>query len=175
VCLLILGAGDAQWKYTTGLIDGIPLGPDSDYFRVMYGGFLAFLDSPVFGIGVGNYRALCDSLLQGLDGFRCDNHPHNYYIQMLAETGVIGFLAGVMMIAAMVWTAFSNGRRNVGHVVATTAFVVPFGLFFPIQSTADFFGQWNNIFMWSAVALSMAAAHLDFGSGLAIIKPNTRL
>ena len=94
---------------------------------------------------------------------------------MLAETGVVGFLAGVMMIAAMVWTAFSNGRRNVGHVVATTAFVVPFGLFFPIQSTADFFGQWNNIFMWSAVALSMAAAHLDFGSGLAIIKPNTRL
>ena len=174
LCLLILGAGDAQWKYTTGLIDDIPLGPDSDYFRVMYGGFLAFLDSPVFGIGVGNYRALCDSLLQGLDGFRCDNHPHNYYIQMLAETGVVGFLAGVMMIAAMVWTAFSNGRRNVGHVVATTAFVVPFGLFFPIQSTADFFGQWNNIFMWSAVALSMAAAHLDFASGSAMITPDTR-
>jgi len=31
-------------------------------------------------------------------------------------------------------------------------------LFFPIQSTGDFFGQWNNIFMWSAIALALAAA-----------------
>jgi len=23
---------------------------------------------------------------------------------------------------------------------------------------ADFFGQWNNIFMWSAIALALAAA-----------------
>jgi hypothetical protein len=37
---------------------------------------------------------------------------------------------------------------------------VPLGLFFPLQSTADFFGQWNNIFLWSAVALSMAAINL---------------
>jgi hypothetical protein len=36
--------------------------------------------------------------------------------------------------------------------------VIPFGLFFPIQSTGDFFGQWNNIFMWSAIALALAAA-----------------
>jgi hypothetical protein len=38
------------------------------------------------------------------------------------------------------------------------AFVIPFGLFFPIRSTDDFFGQWNNIFMCSAIALALAAA-----------------
>jgi len=37
---------------------------------------------------------------------------------------------------------------------------VPLGFFFPIQSTADFFGQWNNIFMWSALSLALAAGNL---------------
>ena len=50
-----------------------------------------------------------------------------------------------------------KGREN---VITATAFVIPFGLFFPIQSTADFFGQWNNIFMWSAVALALSARNL---------------
>ena len=28
----------------------------------------------------------------------------------------------------------------------------------PTGARADFFGQWNNIFMWSAIALALAAA-----------------
>ena len=53
----------------------------------------------------------------------------------------------------------SKIERNV-NAFALTAFVVPLGLFFPIQSTSDFFGQWNNIFMWSAIALVMSAGNL---------------
>jgi len=95
-----------------------------------------------------------------VSAFRCDNHPHNYYIQMLAETGILGFITGVFMICTIIWTLFRAGRANNQNVTAATAFIVPLGLFFPIQSTADFFGQWNNIFMWSAVALSMASVNL---------------
>jgi hypothetical protein len=50
-----------------------------------------------------------------------------------------------------------RGRAN---VLAATAFIVPLGLFFPIQTPADFFGQWNNIFMWSAIALALATRNL---------------
>ena len=97
--------------------------------------------------------------------FRCDNHPHNFYIQMLAETGILGFAAGLFMISALVITLFRAGRANNQNVAAATAYIVPLGLFFPVQSTADFFGQWNNIFLWSAVALSMAAVNLQAEPG----------
>ena len=63
-----------------------------------------------------------------------------------------------LLVRGCPWAAFAGWRQNRANVVAATAFVVPFGLFFPIQSTADFFGQWNNIFMWSAIALALAAA-----------------
>ena len=67
---------------------------------------MAFLDAPLLGIGTANYRDLCADILAVGSAFRCDNHPHNFYIQMLAETGILGFVAGVFMISAMVIIAF---------------------------------------------------------------------
>ena len=84
--------------------------------------------------------------------------PHNFNSQLLTETGVINLVTGSLMIASIIWAASAGWRKSRDNVVAATAFVVPFGLFFPIQSTGDFFGQWNNIFMWSSIALALAAA-----------------
>ena len=147
-------------RFTTAIVNDLPTGSGSDYYRVMGGGVMAFLEAPLLGIGTANYRDLCADILPGESAFRCDNHPHNYYIQMLAETGVLGFITGVFMICTIIWTLFRAGRANNQNVAAATAFIVPLGLFFPLQSTADFFGQWNNIFMWSAVAISMASVNL---------------
>jgi len=152
--------GGLEGRFTTAIANDLPTGADSDYFRVMGGGVMAFLEAPLLGIGTANYRDLCADILPGGSAFRCDNHPHNYYIQMLAETGILGFATGVFMICTIIWTLFRAGRANRQNIVAATAFIVPLGLFFPLQSTADFFGQWNNIFMWSAVALSMASVNL---------------
>ena len=165
VLSVFVSQGSMEGRFTTAILHDLPTGSSSDYYRVMGGGVMAFLDSPLLGIGTANYRDLCADMLAEGSAFRCDNHPHNFYIQMLAETGILGFAAGLFMISAMVITLFRAGRANDQNVVAATAYIVPLGLFFPLQSTADFFGQWNNIFLWSAVALSMAAAHLDFGTG----------
>ena len=149
-----------ETRFVDAVLNDIPTGPHSDYYRVMGGGLMAFQEAPIFGIGTANYRDLCAGIMVGLDDFRCDNHPHNFYIQFLAETGLVGFFAGIAMIGGIIWATFKAGLKNRDDVVAATAFVIPLGLFFPIASTADFFGQWNNIFMWSALALSLAATNL---------------
>ena len=157
---VLVSQGSMEGRFTTAILYDLPIGVDSDYYRVMGGGVMAFLDSPVLGIGTANYRFLCPDMLAELSVFRCDNHPHNFYIQMLAETGILGFAAGLFMISALVITLFRVGRANSQNVAVATAYIVPLGLFFPLQSTADFFGQWNNIFLWSAVALSMTVVNL---------------
>ena len=83
-----------EGRFTTAILHDLPIGVDSDYYRVMGGGVMAFLDSPLLGIGTANYRDLCPDILAEGSAFRCDNHPHNFYIQMLAETGILGFAAG---------------------------------------------------------------------------------
>ena len=158
VAAVFVAMPNVQDRFTEAVVNSLPTGSHSDYYRVMGGGLSVFETAPVLGIGPATHRELCPSILDETPEFRCDNHPHNYYIQLLTETGVIGLIAGSVMIISIIWAAFAGWRHNRANVVAATAFVIPFGLFFPIQSTGDFFGQWNNIFMWSAIALALAAA-----------------
>jgi O-antigen ligase len=119
----------------------------------------------MFGIGTGNYRLVAyEGALDGLKNVRPDVHPHNFYIQLLLETGVIGFLLGVLFLWSIIWKCFQQSLINRNNVVAATAWIIPFGLFWPIATTADFFGQWNNIFMWSATALSLSTAATSIGA-----------
>ena len=149
---------NVQDRFTNAVVNSLPTGSHSDYYRVMGAGLSVFETAPVLGIGPATHRELCPSILGETLEFRCDNHPHNYYIQFLTEIGIIGLITGSVMIISIIWAAFAGWRQNRANVVAATAFVIPFGLFFPVQSTGDFFGQWNNIFMWSAIALALAAA-----------------
>ncbi|MDC0492734.1 O-antigen ligase family protein [Alphaproteobacteria bacterium] len=157
VAAVFVAMPNVQDRFTITVVNSLPTGPHSDYYRVMGAGLSIVETAPVLGIGPATHRELCPSIL-GKSEFRCDNHPHNFYIQLLTETGVFGLVTGSLMIVSIIWAAFVGWRKNRDNVVAATAFVVPVGLFFPIQSTGDFFGQWNNIFMWSAIALALAAA-----------------
>ena len=54
---------------------------------------------------------------------------------------------------ALVWFRFPL-------FAVATAWVIPFVLFWPIATSTDFFDQWNNIFMWSTVAVTLASRNL---------------
>lgn len=51
-----------------------------------------FLDKPIFGHGPNSFRTKCNNPLYAQGSTPCNTHPHNFYIQLLAETGIIGFL-----------------------------------------------------------------------------------
>ena len=51
-----------------------------------------FLDNPIFGVGPKLFRIFCDDQKYNIDRDTCSTHPHNTYIQILAETGIIGFM-----------------------------------------------------------------------------------
>ena len=38
------------------------------------------------------FRVLCSKEEYKVNEFSCSTHPHNYYLQMLSENGIIGFL-----------------------------------------------------------------------------------
>ena len=151
---------DTGKRFTQQFINEMPVDEGSPYYRVMYGAMVVYEEAPILGIGTANYRILCPELTQHVPEVDCNTHPHNYYLQMLGETGIIGLISGSIMIISIIWFCFQTGMRRRANALAATAFVVPLGLFFPIQTTADFFGQWNNIFMWSAIGLALATRNL---------------
>ena len=147
-------------RYIDAFATQIPIHAESPYYKVMATGVLAFEHSPVLGVGPGNLRKLCPDLAGNSSKYACNTHPHNFYIQMAGEAGAIGLFAGVIFLGSIVWACVAPALRNRKNVVVATMWIVPFGLLWPIASTADFFGQWNNIFMWSAIAVALAGSRI---------------
>jgi O-antigen ligase len=56
-----------------------------------------FLDKPILGHGPKMFRVKCSNPEYAVGEYPCDIHPHNFYFQLLAEIGIIGFsfLAGI--------------------------------------------------------------------------------
>jgi O-antigen ligase len=51
-----------------------------------------FKDQPILGHGPKMFRVKCKDERYVSGNYPCSTHPHNFYIQLLAETGIIGFL-----------------------------------------------------------------------------------
>ena len=51
-----------------------------------------YLENKFLGVGVRNFRNLCSDKKYEISELSCSSHPHNTYIQILSETGIIGFL-----------------------------------------------------------------------------------
>lgn len=157
---VFLVAPNIGYRFIDKFIYQLPTHQESPYYKVMNGGLESFEQAPVFGIGTGNYRILCPDIMEEKAHGACHPHPHNYYIQILAETGIVGFLFGCLMIGSILWRAAKISLKGREKVIASIAFIVPLAFFFPLQSTADFFGQWNNIFMWSSIGFVLASGNL---------------
>ena len=147
-------------RFVDHFVQQLPTHGDSPYFRAMAPGWLAFKESTILGVGPGNLRTLCPEITGGSAAYDCHPHPHNFYLQMLGEAGIIGLVTGVLFLGSIIWACAKPALRDRSNVVVATMWIVPFAFFWPIASTADFFGQWNNIFMWSAVAVALAGAQI---------------
>ena len=145
-------------RFTGQFVSGAIDFENSVWWHTLNGGLVVARDNWLFGIGTGNYRTMAHDLLEGIPFPKYDPHPHNDALQLLVETGVIGLALGCVFLFSMVWACLKSSLQHRRDIIAATAFVVPFGIFWPIATTADFFGQWNNIFTWSAVALAMCAS-----------------
>ena len=146
-------------RYTDQFIKGATDPQESAWLKTINGGWQVAQDNLMFGIGTANYRLVSyEGILDKYEDVRPDVHPHNYYVQMLLETGLLGFVLGVVFLGSIIWTCLRASLRNRENVFVATAWVIPFGIFWPIATSADFFGQWNNIFIWSAVALAASGA-----------------
>ena len=131
------------------------------YWGAWRGGIQQGLITPITGIGPSGTRNTCanldTSLPKWLPGRNyCGNHPHNFYIQLFAEVGVIGLFIGCIMFTSIITTCYKARVENFNCPMAATAFVVPFGLFFPIQQFGSFYGQWGNLFTWFAIAFAVS-------------------
>jgi O-antigen ligase len=161
VFLLFQARPEMSERFVTSFINQLPTQSESPYYRSMMPGIVAFQQAPILGVGTAAFRELCPDIIADRQDLKCHTHPHNFYIQMAGETGIIGLITGTVFFISIIAVCYFARKRNPDNVFVAVAFIIPFSLFWPIASSSDLFGQWNNCFMWSAIALSLCSTNIS--------------
>jgi len=107
-----------------------------------------FLDNPIFGVGIKNFRYECQKP-QYKDIYSCTTHPHNTYMQLLAETGIIGFLfifTIFIFLSYRIFTIIFFGKTKIKFGNHYKCFLLGvFINFWPLIPTGSFFNNWISI------------------------------
>ena len=162
VLILFLTKPDLGKRFTKTFYESLPMvNVNTGHFGTWRSGLQQGLETPIIGIGPSGTRKKCVDLPPNTPSWLpgknlCANHPHNFYVQLFAETGVVGLFFGICMICSIIIECYKGRKNNFNCPMLGTAFVVPFGIFFPIQQFGSFFGQWNNLFIWFAIAFALS-------------------
>jgi O-antigen ligase len=135
--------------------------PQSHYAELFGIGLDVWRTYPVFGAGMKNFQASCWAISAPKVSDGCPSHPHNIYIEWLAETGTVGllgYLAFLVLLLAVAWPLLrgSMTARMTGLLVAG-CFVV---LLFPLIATQSIFSNWPALVFWTSLSLTVAVVRL---------------
>ena len=151
-------------RYVTHFFKSIPIintSNDNSYWGAWRSGIQQGLIKPVIGLGPSSSRKYCKILPEkGIDWLPgknyCGNHPHNYYIQIFAETGLVGLTLSIFMFYFLFNTCYQGRVLNPKCPITSICYIIPLAFFFPFQQTGSFFGQWGNLFIWFPIGFCIA-------------------
>lgn len=83
----------------------------------MLTGLRMFESSPLLGVGVGNYKNNYQKYAQeiGIELRATEREPHSLYVQLLAESGILGFAAFIGAMIAL-FSGLARAKRSIKHL-----------------------------------------------------------
>ena len=114
------------------------------------------------GGGVKSFRINCwqrENINVG-ERTTCNTHPHNYYLEILADLGLVGFFILVVVFSTILYISFFKKYfRSLSHPsdnILTPFMFLFFIEIFPIKSTGSFFTTSNATFLFLVLAITVA-------------------
>ena len=109
-------------------------------------------DNKLFGIGVKNFREKCNEPIYKISELSCSSHPHNTYIQLLTETGLVGisfFLFYLLYFLKILYNYFvllkNNSLKNSDNLFCICLMTNIVLIFWPLVPSGNFFNNWLSI------------------------------
>ena len=110
-----------------------------------------FLDKPIFGHGPKMFRVICKDEKYATGVTPCMTHPHNFYVQLLAETGIIGFS---FLFSAFAYILYCAYRQLKSIVLRQKRYLTNYQVcllagilitVWPLTTNGNFFHNWLMI------------------------------
>ena len=112
------------------------------------------------GGGIKNFRYYCRKRADVKFNTRskCNMHPHNYYLEILTETGIVGFFLLVTIFSTIIIISLKNdslfNQKKSKEVRQIIPLLILFFIeIFPIKSTGSFFTTGNTTYLFILMGL----------------------
>ena len=113
-----------------------------------------FKEKPLVGHGAKMFRFYCSKEENFVDHNACTTHPHNFYAQMLAETGIFGFiiLMGIFIstcyffVKNIYFQIYKKRQLITDQSICLLSFY--FMTLFPLLPSGNFFNNWLSIIIY---------------------------
>ena len=113
-----------------------------------------FKSNPIFGVGTNTFRFKCDKEIFYYKKDSCSTHSHNFYIQLLAELGIIGFFFISSFFGYLLYYGIKQlyflltAKKN--KLISSEDFlffILIFVFWWPLITHMSFYNNWNNVLM----------------------------
>jgi len=134
---------------------------DSQWGAHFLTGYEIFKNNHYFGIGLKQFKVECSSnAYENIDSNfrsgRCSSHPHNLYIEMLSETGIVSTLIFVSLIIyffirclkVLYNKKIKSYYNSYEYLIFICFFAMNVFTFFPIRSSGSFFSNFAGSLIW---------------------------
>ncbi len=122
------------------------------------GAWKMFIDNPLVGQGPKMFRVLChDIKFSNEDINTCSTHPHNIYMQLLAETGLLGLLFLLILCTSIVKLILNHivllikKREYLMSDFQICLMACLIMTLWPIIPSLNFFSNWMNVIFYLPV------------------------
>ena len=122
-----------------------------------------FEKNKIFGVGPKNFRVECSKSEYNSGPASCTTHPHNTYIQLLAETGVFGFLFVLLTFMYICFYLLIHFYKkfvnkflyyNDFQICILTSIVITL---WPLTTSGNFFHNWLCVIYFMPVGLLLSS------------------
>lgn len=117
-----------------------------------------FKDKPLLGVGIKNFRIFCSEKKYFISDYTCSPHPHNTYIQLLSETGMIGF---IIIFSIFIYINYKLIIHLINKIrkkpllsdFQVCLFIAVYLTLWPLIPSGNFFNNWLSIVYFYPVGI----------------------
>ena len=126
------------------------------YLKIYRSGIEVFQNYPIFGVGNKNYRVEACDRDKINKHYYCITHPHQVYIEFLAEHGLFGTF---ILLAILFYLIFRYLKIIMlsKNLIQQGSFIYLIINFLPILPSGSFFSDFNSTLFWINLSIMYAS------------------
>ena len=132
------------------------------YLKEFHLGYMTWKENIIIGGGINSFYLNCK-----INYDICTSHPHNYYLEILSELGIIGICVVSIIFVKLLHIYFkikSNFNLSYENNVITAFVLLLFVEMFPLKTTGSFFttGNASYIFLLIATIVGLSNKFINY-------------